>query len=739
MLLWKVPEFVSNDQGHVVDFLKSWYFSLTIFFGSFLLFQIQPIMGKYILPWFGGSSTVWATCMMVFQMLLLAGYTYAHFLSSLDVKRHARLHLVVLVLSVIVFACLWVQWSTPITPGNEWRPSDSSIPVFRIIALLMVCIGLPFVLLSSTSSLVQKWFSIINPGKSPYGFYMISNIGSMLALVSYPFVVEPRLRLITQARVWSILYIVYVCMCIFCMIIVKRKMRSTTDFQIDVGKPDNVDDKLPPARIQLAWLLLSFLPCVLLLATSTEMTQNVAPIPLLWILPLALYLLSFVIAFSPFSRLAYGLYIPVLLVSSFLALLVMKDGPRFGIFPAIIVYAVAFFAACMLCNTLLYSLRPKPLHLTRYYAFIALGGALGGIFVGIVAPLLFDAYYEFRVGLMFCCIIGMFILWRGRTGWMRFVRFPLIFVSAVVVLILFIAATHVPSHTIHRVRNFYGLVMVRSIDGPHGWVRHSLVHGNIAHGIQILNSPIENKPVSYYAREGGIGYAMQRFSLKPMRIGVIGLAAGMICTYAQAGDYVKFYEINPEVVNIATNPAYFTYIAQCPADVNIVLGDARILLERELNENKRQNFDVLLIDAFSADSVPTHLLTKEAFKLYLSHLAPSGIIVVNVSNTYIDLVPQIWAQRKYFDLDGSVIRAKKDYRRCTDASTWVLLSRDSSIFLMPSMAAAGLNTSRVPPVEIWTDDYSSLLPAIRRIRVSMHGITDVLRAMVGIKREKKQQ
>lgn len=730
---------MSIEKGQAAGFFRNWYFSITIFFSSFLLFQIQPIMGKFILPWFGGTSTVWTTCMMVYQALLLGGYMYAHTLSGLSIRKHVRLHLAVLSVSFVVFACLWMQWKTPITPGQNWQPVDSSLPVMRIVTLLLACIGLPFLLLSSTSSLVQKWFSILNPGKSPYGFYMISNIGSMLALVSYPFVFEPHLRLETQAVLWSVMYLVYIVICTSCIVIVYRKGKL-------LGSPDvppagsvaaaalKADEKMPAIKTQFAWLLLSLFPCILLLSTSTEMTQNIAPIPLLWILPLALFLLSFIISFSPISRPLYWLYIPLVLVSSFLTLLVLKDGPRFGLIPAIVVFSVALFSSCMLCNTVLYSLRPTPVHLTRYYVVMALGGAIGGIFVGVVAPMLFNNYYEFKFGLIFACILGVIVMGGQKQLWVRFIRMPMVFVSVIVIVLLFLSATHVPSHSIYRSRNFYGQVTVRSIDGPHGWVRHSLVHGNIAHGIQIQNSPIEFKPVSYYAKEGGIGYAMQRFSLRPLRIGVIGLGAGMICTYAEENDYVKFYEINQDVVDVATNPAYFSYISHCQATVDISLGDARISLERELKEGHPQKFDVLLIDAFNADSVPVHLLTKEAFKLYLAHVAPTGLIVVNVSNTYIDLVPQIWAQKKYFDLDGAVIRARKNYKKCTDASTWVLLSRDSSFFLMPSIQEAAVNATRVPQVEIWTDDYSSLLPAIRRVPFSTEGITDVFRAIAGMKK-----
>jgi len=583
---------------------------------------------------------------------------------------------------------------------------------------------------------VQRWYAIINPGKSPYGFYMISNLGSMLALISYPFVFEPRLRLVTQTLAWSVMYLVYIAMCLVCLVVVRRRTRR----QPEIGNISGVGDDaqagvpLPPVGMQVRWLGLSMLPCIMLLAATNEMTQNIAPIPLLWILPLALFLLSFIITFSPFSKPAYGVYVPVLLASSFLALLVMKDGPRFGIFPAIVVYSAALFSSCMICTTILYSLRPEPVHLTRYYLVIALGGALGGLFVGVVAPLLFNNYYEFRMGLVICCLAGAIIIWRQRDGWMRIARFPLIFLAVLIMFMLMFAAIYVSSHTIRQVRNFYGVVKVRALNGPHGWVRHSLVHGNIAHGIQILNSEFEFEPISYYAKEGGIGVAMQRYSLKPLRIGVIGLGAGMICSYAREGDYVKFYEINPEIVTIATNPAYFTYISHCEAEIDISLGDARISLERELKAGHRQNFDVLLIDAFSADSIPMHLVTKEAFKLYLEHLAPAGILVVNVSNTYIDLVPQIWTQRKYFALDGAIIRTKKDFKRGTDASTWVLLSRDNSIFLMPSVAGRSLNPSRIPDQKLWTDDYGSLLPAVRRIPLTMKGILDELRSMMGMKR-----
>jgi len=730
---------VINESGHSgISFAKYWYFSITIFLSSFLLFQIQPIMGKYILPWFGGTSTVWTTCMMVYQFLLLGGYIYAHRVAGLTLRRQVYLHVSILGVSVLLFAYLWMKWNTPITPGQDWQPVDGTVPILRILEILMLCIGLPFLLLSSTSSLIQNWSSIISPDKSPYGFYMISNIGSMLGLVTYPLLFEPYLHLRTQAFVWSGSYVAFTLICGACALVVLRKKHGQPDkaaVPASTGAETGTRDKTLPSGVrQATWLVLSFLPCALLLATSNEMTQNIAPVPLLWVLPLALYLLSFIICFSPFGKPFYKVFVFMIIICSFLICMIIQDPTKFGITIALSILSCALFFSCMLCNTLLYSLRPAAVHLTRYYVIIALGGALGGIFVGLIAPLTFKAYYEFGLCLIAVCLIAIGILLRERKAWSRFPWTAMVFFSVIVLFLLSVIATHVPSHTIFRSRNFYGAVSVRSLPGPHGWVRHSLLHGRIAHGVQILHSPVESKPVSYYAKEGGVGYAMQRFSFRPYRIGVIGLGAGMMCTYAQTGDYLKFYEINSDVVKIARNPEFFSYLSACSATVDMVMGDARISMERELKSGKPQNFDVLVIDAFNGDSVPVHLLTREAFKVYLAHLAPAGIIAVNVSNTYLDLVPAVWAQKKHFDLDGAVIFCRKNYRTCADASNWVLLSRDSSFFLMPEIRKVALRTDVIRQVEGWTDDYSSLLPAVRKLRFDLSTAMEAVKGLLKVKK-----
>jgi len=710
-------------------FLRHWYFSLTIFFSSFLLFQIQPILGKYILPWFGGTSTVWTTCMMVYQLLLLGGYIYAHLVSGMSVRSHVRIHLSILVFSFVLFVCFWFRWATPITPGPAWRPVDSSAPVLKIVEILLVCIGLPFLILSSTSSLVQKWFSILNPGKSPYGFYMISNIGSMLALVTYPFLFEPFFRLRTQATIWSSVYIIFLLICGACAVMVFTKNRSWRGGELTTGQ-DGTREQLqgacpvPPVKMHLAWLILSFLPCVLLLATSSEMTQEVAPIPLLWVLPLVLYLLSFIISFSPRTILPQGIYILMVPVSAFMTWMVLQHIEKFGTIASLTVFSLMLFSCCMLCNTTLYSLRPAPVHLTRYYVVIAFGGALGGLFVGLAAPLMFNHYLEFFIGLILCCAIatGM-ILWCRKQGWMRFLWIPMAAFSIVVIILLCQRSVLWYRNTLLRSRNFYGVLSVRTFKAPFKWVKHTLVHGRTNHGMQLLNSPMELSPVSYYGKGSGIWHAMQRYSLKPLRIGIVGLGAGMMSVYARPGDYMRFYEINPEIVRIAKDRKYFTYLSECPAEMDIVMGDARLSLERELKQGNAQQFDVLVLDAFNSDAVPVHLLTREAFELYLKHLKPGGIIAVDVSNSYIDLFPAIWAQKNYFNLDGALIFKKAEDKRLIDNSIWIILSSDSSLFLMPSIKAVSFDSSRIRKMEGWTDDYSSLLPLLINLKVDRDAVS----------------
>jgi len=720
---------VAGADEKPAGFARHWYFSLTIFFSSFLLFQIQPILGKYILPWFGGTSTVWTTCMMVYQVLLLGGYVYAHLVSGMSVKKHVRVHLSILAVSLVLFVYFWFRWVTPIMPGPAWRPVDSSAPVLQIVEILMVCIGLPFLILSSTSSLVQKWFSILNPGKSPYGFYMISNIGSMLALVTYPFLFEPFFRLRTQATIWSSVYLVFLVICGACALMVLIKSRSKAGLETAVRQdgapaagPGNF--QVPPLKMHLAWLILSFLPCVLLLATSSEMTQEVAPIPLLWVLPLALYLLSFIISFSPRTILPQGIYVIMVPVSAFMTWMVLQHIDKFGIIASLSAFSLMLFSCCMLCNTTLYQLRPSPAHLTRYYVVIAFGGALGGLFVGLAAPMMFNSYFEFFIGLILCCAIAtVMLIWKRKQKWMRFLWIPLTAFSIVVIILLSQRSVLWFNNTLLRSRNFYGVLSVRTFKWPFKWVKHSLVHGRTNHGMQLLNSPMEFMPVSYYGKGSGLWHAMQRYSLKPQRIGVVGLGAGMMCVYGREGDYMRFYEINPEIVRIAKDRKYFTYLSECPAEMDIVMGDARLSLERELKQGNAQQFDVLVLDAFNSDAVPVHLLTREAFELYLKHLKPGGIIAVDVSNSYLDLFPAIWAQKKYFNLDGALIFRRAEEKRLIDNSIWILLSADSSWFLMPAIKEVSYDSRRIRDIEGWTDDYSSLFPLLINLKIDSDAVS----------------
>lgn len=700
---------MSNGKGAASVFIRYWYVSLTIFLGSFLLFQVQPILGKYILPWFGGTSAVWTTCLMVYQLLLLGGYLYAHKLSGLDVRQQARRHLAVLGLSLALFAWLWMQWETPITPGPDWQPADNALPALKIVQILLLGVGLPFLILSSTSSLLQKWFSLLRPGESPYGFYMISNIGSLLALLSYPFLVEPFLHVRTQALLWSAAYVAFALLCAAVARLMLKPLPALAAADRPAAGPAV---PAPDGATHLAWLALSFVPCVLLLATSNHLTQNVSPIPLLWTWPLAVYLLSFVICFSPRRAPSHDGYVPLVIAWLFLSWVALHDSRKVDILGQLVIFSGTLFSCCMLFNTELYRLKPAPAHLTRFYLVLATGGALGGLFAALAAPFLFKDFYELHMALISCAAMAVVILLQRRQPWMRRAWFPLSVAAVAAVALLCGHALRNQKSTIHRARNFYGALSIRRTRTDLGNIRHTLVHGYIIHGSQYLSGAFHDKPLSYYSENSGLGLAMQALPDRPRRIGVIGLGAGMTCVFAREGDVLKFYEINPDIIRIARDPRYFTYLENCPATVDLAIGDARLALERELRDGRPQRFDVLVLDAFNSDSIPTHLLTREAFELYLAHLAPGGVIAVHVSNVYLDLTPVVWAQKTRFNLDGAIVRTRSNAAKGIDTSDWILLTRDVEFLNQPALAAVRLQPIPGREVKGWTDDYSSILMAM---------------------------
>ncbi len=722
-------------------------FALTIFLGAFLVFQVQPLIAKYILPWFGGGPGVWTTCMLFFQVLLLGGYAYAHLLTRwLRPRKQVIVHLSLLVASLVLL---------PITPSDSWKPSGVENPVWRILALLTATLGLPYFVLAATGPLIQRWFTLAQPGRSPYRLYALSNIGSLLALLSYPLVFENYFTRKLQAGLWGWGLIAFFVVCLLCARSVWKtegkeprsqeqtphepSVRPATDETkttqgpggppIDAVGPQGV---LHPARrgavpIPVLWMLLPACASVLLLATTNKICQDVAVIPFLWVLPLSLYLLSFIICFdSPrwYRRVPFGVAFFAGLLWLCWALPMGKE-PR--LFFLIGGYSACLFVGCMLCHGEVYRLKPEPQRLTGFYLMIAAGGALGGFLVAVVAPLVFNAFHELPLGFLACGLLWL-LTW-ARTiesgpsqpgAFSRSLKTPLLTPTSVAVLTLAAVAvvmwlqTHrFTSSVVQQTRNFYGVLTVREEFKDKAIGHHFVLHhGNTLHGLQFVDPVGAQMPTVYYAPQSGIGrmiIGMLSHSPAGRRYGIVGLGVGTLAAYARTNDYFRFYEINPAVMHVATK--FFTYAPHCAAKVDCVIGDARLSLEKET----AQNFDLLVLDAFSGDSIPVHLLTREAFGVYARHLKPGGVIAVHTSNNYLDLEPLLVSLAQTLGYSLAVVEAHPAPKEWWVRPTiWVLLSRDARALNLPEVRSAARVAKAVPGhVRYWTDDFTSLYQVLR--------------------------
>ncbi len=699
-------------------------YALPVFLGAFLLFQVQPLIGRYILPWFGGTPSVWTTCMLFFQVLLVGGYAYAHVLASkTTTRRQALIHTVVLGASVVVLAVLTLVWHTPISPDASWKPPDSSYPLLRIIELLTVAVGVPYFVLATTSPLLQAWFTRAFPGVVPYRLYALSNAGSLLALVSYPFVVEPALGQRAQAMVWFGGYLVFAGSYAVCAVRAAR-LPASADVAAGVAAA-GACESAPTTRMWLAWLGLPALASVLLLATTNHMCQEVAVIPFLWIVPLSLYLLSFILCFENQRWYQRGAWVTLLMVTVPIALLVLIQDPNWRLRPLVGLYSVVLLICCMVCHGELVRLRPAPRYLTAFYLAVSIGGALGGLFVGLLAPVLFRGFWELHLGLAVAWVVGAWVVSRDVETWPPGARRLLV---APLVICLYLAIAPLvnkpelrPEPSLATSRNFYGVLRVadQGTAREPDLRRHALWHGRTKHGDQFLARSKARLATTYYGPVSGVGLAILYHPRNPgypsptsqLRIGVVGLGTGTLAAYGRPGDYFRFYEINPRVVQLATDNRYFRYLGDCPAEQEIVIGDARLSLERELAQGSQQ-FDILALDAFSSDAVPAHLLTEEAFRVYFGHLRePDGILAVHISNRVLDLRPVVWGLGKHFGLWRILIDSDAD--KNTYGASWVLLSRSKEALSRPELARAMSPWGRLRPVRLWTDDDHSLFPILK--------------------------
>jgi hypothetical protein len=683
-------------------------YALTISLSAFLLFEVQPIIAKTILPWFGGSSAVWSTCMLFFQVVLLLGYAYAHWLHSrLSARTQAMVHIGVLAASLATL---------PIIPNVRWKSAGIAHPSLTILALLAVTVGLPYFLLSSTSPLLQAWYARSHKGGLPYRLFALSNLASMTALLSYPFLVEPNLPSGMQALVWSGGFVCFAALCGVTAWRTSAQSALTGAGGIDGEDADETAVTPPPTLAsRFLWLGLAASASVLLLAVTTHLTQDVAAIPFLWIVPLSVYLLSFIVCFESPRLYRRAVFVPLLIAAlGFMAYRLWPEHIGMPIRLVIGLLALALFICCMVCHGELARLKPHPRYLTGFYVTVSLGGAVGGLFVGLVAPNLFHAYYEFPIGLALCALVASIVFTRElRSVSIRRKRAG---IAALAVLLagyfVFLRGIMHQMVADYRVveRNFYGQLRTEDEGDPRidDDACRKLIHGVINHGEQMRREQYRRMPVTYFCAQSGIGRAMHAQEGPPRRIGILGLGCGTLAAYGRAGDTLRIYEINPLVLDIARTE--FTYLKDTPAKVEVALGDGRLLLESEPD----QHFDMLVMDAFSGDSVPVHLITREAFGLYFRHLKPNGILAVNISNTYLDLEPVMERAANAFGKVGLAYHftAQEDDAFCFSCS-WALIMDRAAVAAHPELQKDAKLLKPGRPFRIWTDDFSNMFSILK--------------------------
>ena len=658
----------------------------TIFLSAFLLFQIQPIIARYILPWFGGGPAVWTACVLFFQAVLLLGYLYSHWLRS------RWLHILLLGASVALLPA--------IPRADIWKPVSSSQPVWRIWLLLTVTVGPPYFLLSSTAPLVQRWFHVQSPGKSPWELYALSNFASFLALLSYPFLVEPFVRLRTESWTWSALYIVFAVLCGWAA---WRSQPSTPQVR--------TADGAPTLGQILFWIGLAAGASTILLAATNQISQEIAVNPFLWVAPLSLYLLTFVLTFENPRWYRRGLMAPLAGILAAVACAVLGAAVALSLWSQIAVYLAALFAACMVCHGELFRARPSPRHLTVFYLAVAGGGVLGGVFVAVVAPRVFKQYSEFQVGLAAACLLGLVAWLRGGgmalwTSGNFAVRVPImaLLLGGLTAVAAVVIDTQVPD--VQVTRNFYGILRLSDQRDGNGRFRR-LDHGTITHGFQYLEDAKRRWPTTYYGPHSGVGIALAALHQPSRRIAVIGLGTGTLAAWGQSGDLIRFYEINPAVAEIAEHS--FTFLKDSNAAIELVLGDARVQLERELAHGHVHDFDLIAVDAFSSDAIPLHLLTAECADTYRQRLKPGGLLLLHISNRRLDLEPAARGMARHLGWKTQYIVSAADPRTGESEAHWMLMTPDNDFLEKPAIASNAVAwIGRARPPLVWTDDFASL-------------------------------
>ena len=675
-------------------------FTAVTFLSAFLLFLVEPIAAKQLLPRFGGSAGVWISCLVFFQCALLAGYGFADWLARGQnaQRREARAYVLVLALAFL-FAAGWAL-------QRNGAPALTAHPAFAISRDLLLTVGLPFLALAATSPLLQAWFARAHGGQTRYSLFGVSNLASLLALGFYPTLVEPYLPMHAQRIVWVCGFAIFAALAVR----LQRSLPQDSAIHTVSGATARDEDAEPvsptPRTARLLWLLLPMAASMQLAAVTAHLTANVAAIPLLWILPLAVYLLSLVLSFQFPRLLPQGIVLRMLAVMlASLGYLLSKVDVSVPIALAIAVYLAELFFASQFCHAAAYELRPRrAAETTQFYLIFAAGGALGALLIGIVFPLVFSANYDLAISFTVTAAVAAFALWQH--GWSQ--RLLWLTGTALLLFLLGLQRIAYRQDTLFSERNFYGTLRVQQNTDSRGETVRTLSNGSIRHGTQIFTDELVHTPTTYYAYDSGVGLAIRLCcGDAPRRIGVVGLGTGTIAAYGRPGDTLRFYDINPAVPPVARS--LFAYLRQTPAQVTIVAGDARASLTQE----PPQNFNVLVVDAFSGDAIPLHLLTAEAIEVYLRHLAPRGILAFHVSNQHVDLEPAVQQLGAHSGLQSVTVHNNANSSRGEFRSTWVLLTANQQFLAQPEVTQHSQATEVRAGLRLWTDDYSSLFPLIR--------------------------
>jgi hypothetical protein len=666
-------------------------YGLTIFLSAFLLFSLEPLIAKRILPWFGGSAAVWSTCLVFYQVVLLGGYYYATRIAALSSRRAQWVfHAIVLVLSALLL---------PIGPGVQWSRAQMAHPVLLVLEILGASISLPFLALSATSPLLQHWLGV-SGYRSPHRLFAVSNFASLAALILYPLVIEPKLDMNAQRITWSVGYVVFVGACFACSLLTKGPRHSETARNIAVNSEEGFG-----ARRRLLCLALAACGSMLLLALTNHLTENVAPVPLLWVLPLGIYLLTFVLVFSAESIYRRMLWLRFLAVGlGVLGYEIYDINAVEAIQVSIPVSLGGLFICCMFCHGELSRLKPGARQLPDFYLMVAAGGALGAVFVGLISPAIFSGIYELPVSLIATSCLALLVIWPMRDWPLRLLWAG---ISTAAVLLLYVNVSSYEKNTLSVRRSFYG--SLRVVQSPLAGERQTrtLFHGTIEHGAQFLLPPMRFRPTTYYGPDSGIGIVLRECFAPPMRVGVVGLGVGTVAAYGRSGDTFRFYEINQQVEDIATS--LFFYLRESHAKTSVLIGDGRLSLEAETGPP----FDVIAVDAFSGDAIPVHLITREAFSVYLKHLKPDGVLAFHVSNNYLDLASVVKQLASGIGYGALLAHNHEDDDNLTLPADWVIVTRNASVLQNASLKTHAMAIAERTGLRPWTDDYNNLLQIIR--------------------------